>query len=34
MIEKEGPQTDDINSISQSAEIIFKKIKTIANKFE
>jgi len=26
MIEKEGPQTDDMNSISQSAEIVRKKM--------
>ena len=38
MIGKEGPQTDDMNSVSQSAEIVRKKmeerskIKTIVNK--
>jgi len=39
MIGKEGPQTDDINSVSQSAEIVRKKmeertkVKTIVNKY-
>jgi len=39
MIGKEGPQTDDMNGVSQSAEIIRKKmeertkIKTIVNKY-
>ena len=39
MIGKEGPQTDDMNSVSQSAEIIRKKmeerskIKMILNKY-
>jgi len=39
VIGKEGPQTDDINSVSQSAEIVRKKmqertkIKTIVNKY-
>ena len=35
MIGKEGPQTDDMNSVSQSVEIVkkWKKIKTIVNKY-
>jgi len=39
MIGKEGPQTDDMNSVSQSAKIVRKKIKertkikTIVNKY-